>query len=180
MTTLINKNGQISKTAYEKVSNYGHGFSTRKLSDLYSSRSTNYHSIYNSDLFIINRKKEDIVAAGYSPLCKAIISLNESNPLVKQILQMEIERLKAKKASDKIESDKKEAFKSAILAEANSVSTDQDFAADLKWAGEVSGAEKSDRMASAMKALLSRNSIEKVDTDFWQVFRILKAKAEKV
>lgn len=35
-------------------------------------------------------------------------------------------------------------------------------------------------MASAMKYLLQRNNIAEIKSDFWKVFRILKAKAEKI
>lgn len=178
MTNLINKNGQISKTAYEKVSGHGYGFSTKKLSDLYSSRSTRYPSIYDTDLFVITKDKAAIVAAGYSPLCKAIISLNEKNELVQRILKMEVERKSAEKVSKEIEAAKREAAKDAIMKEAKSFKIDDQFKAALKWASESKGKDKSDRMASAMKGLIDRNGKDAIVTDFWQVFRILKSYSE--
>lgn len=58
----------------------------KKLSDLYNSRSTKYASIYNTDLFVINRDAESITKYGFSKLCKAIITINESNPIVIELL----------------------------------------------------------------------------------------------
>lgn len=178
MANIKNNNGEISKTAYERVSGHGYGFYTIKLSDLYNSRSTNLHSIYFTDLFIIEKRKEAIVAAGFHPLTKAIISLNTENDVVKEILQKEMER----KAQNVIDTNKIEAskiaLKEAIRNEAESIIIDEDFKTALKYAAQVEGKEKSDRMASAFKGLLQRNNIDKVNTDFWQVFRILKAKAE--
>lgn len=64
-----------------------------------------------------------------------------------------------------------------VPKEADSIVIDDEFKTAIKWAEETKGKEKSDRMASAMKGLLSRNGKEKIETDFWQVIRILKAKA---
>ena len=58
----------------------------KKLSDLYNSRSTKYASIYNTDLFVINRDAESITKFGFSKLCKAIITINESNPIIIELL----------------------------------------------------------------------------------------------
>jgi len=63
----------------------------------------------------------------------------------------------------------------AIQSEANSLVIDDEFKAAVNWGNEADGYEKSDRMAIAMKGLLARNNKEKIVTDFWKVFRILKA-----
>jgi hypothetical protein len=42
----------------------------------------------------------------------------------------------------------------------------------------MSSQEKSNASASMMKSLLQRNNINVIKSDFWEVFRILKAKAE--
>lgn len=76
------------------------------------------------------------------------------------------------------EADGKRKFTEAVHAEANSLIIDDIFISAIEWANKATGLEKSDRMASAMKGLLSRNNIEKVNTDFWQVFRIVKANSE--
>lgn len=65
-----------------------------------------------------------------------------------------------------------------VPKEADSIVIDDEFKAAVKWAEEVRGNEKSTRMASAMKGLLARNNKEKIETDFWQVIRILKAKVK--
>ncbi len=65
-----------------------------------------------------------------------------------------------------------------VPKEADSITIDEDFKQAIKWAGEAAGKEKSDRMASAIKGLLSRNGIAEIKTDFWQVARILKDKAK--
>lgn len=67
-----------------------------------------------------------------------------------------------------------------VPKEAASIVIDDEFKTAIKWAEEVKGNEKSTRMASAMKGLLARNNKEKIETDFWQVIRILKSKAESM
>lgn len=70
---------------------------TEKLSDFYSSRSTNFAKCLNEYPFIIIRDKAKIVEAGFSPLCKAIITLDQSAPEVNEILQeMIFERIRNK------------------------------------------------------------------------------------
>lgn len=63
-----------------------------------------------------------------------------------------------------------------VAEEANSIIIDEEFKSAIKWAEEATGKEKSTRMASALKSLLARNNKEKIDTDFWQVLRVLKSK----
>lgn len=63
-----------------------------------------------------------------------------------------------------------------VPAEAATISIDDVFRNDVKEAMRLTGNDKSNSCAAAMKALLSRNVKEKIDSDFWQVFRILKNK----
>lgn len=75
------------------------------------------------------------------------------------------------------EHDKRKAWLAIeVPKEAASIIIDEEFKSAIKWAESATGNEKSNRIASAMKGLLSRNGKEKIDTDFWQVVRILKAK----
>lgn len=67
-----------------------------------------------------------------------------------------------------------------VPKEAANIVIDDEFKNAIKWAEEAKGNEKSTRMASAMKELLARNNKEKIETDFWQVIRILKSKAESI
>lgn len=67
-----------------------------------------------------------------------------------------------------------------IPVEVATITIDQQFKSALLFASEATGKEKSDRMASAMKGLMQRNNIEKINSDFWKVFRILKAKSDKI
>lgn len=66
----------------------------------------------------------------------------------------------------------------AVPAEADSIIIDSRFKDALLYAETANGYEKSKRMASAMKWLLQRNGLTEIKTDFWQVLRLLKAKAE--
>ena len=63
-----------------------------------------------------------------------------------------------------------------VPIEADSILIDDEFKNAVKWAEEARGYEKSKRMTSAMKGLLERVGKDKIDTDFWQVFRILKSR----
>lgn len=86
------KTTKITPSVKTKIAGFvsfynGFSVSTKKLSDLYSARSTNYASIYNSDLFLINKTEAEIVASGYSKLCKAVITLNLENPLVVTVIE---------------------------------------------------------------------------------------------
>lgn len=66
----------------------------------------------------------------------------------------------------------------AVPEEAASIVIDDQFKQDIEAADLLAGMEKNNAHAASMKGLLSRNNIEKINSDFWQVFRILKAKAE--
>lgn len=95
---------KITPSVIERVSHFVsfyNGFKVRtiKLSDIYSSRSTNYASIYNTDLFVINTDKGAIEASGYSKSCKAIITLNMNNNDVQSIIEkLKAEHIKAEKS----------------------------------------------------------------------------------
>lgn len=65
-----------------------------------------------------------------------------------------------------------------VPAEAASLAIDEQFKAAVKWANEATGNKKSNRSASALKGLLERNGKPQIDSDFWQVYRILKAQTE--
>lgn len=67
---------------------------TRKLSDYYSSRSTNYASCLNSAPFIISRDMATIVAAGYSKACKAVITLELTDEVKAIAEEMRAKRIK--------------------------------------------------------------------------------------
>lgn len=68
----------------------------------------------------------------------------------------------------------------AVSAEADTIEIDNAFIEAMKTANQLSGNEKSSHCARSFKALLERNNIIEIKSDFWQVFRVLKAKAEKV
>lgn len=63
-----------------------------------------------------------------------------------------------------------------VPAEAATITIDQQFVEDLKAITGKNGNEKANRHAAAFKALLQRNGKQKIESDFWQVFRILKQK----
>lgn len=65
----------------------------------------------------------------------------------------------------------------AVPAEAATITIDQQFVEDLKAITGKNGNEKANRHTAAFKALLQRNGKEKIESDFWQVFRILKSKS---
>ena len=95
--------------SYENPENYK--IRVEKLSDFYSSRSTSYAKCLNEYPFIIIRDKEKIVAAGFSPLCKAIITLDQSAPevqenisemIAKRVMEKESEILRKQKNDQKV------------------------------------------------------------------------------
>jgi len=147
--------------------------SVRKLSDMYTSRSTNYASCLNQPPFIIITDKDEIARNGYSKLCRAIITVDSTHPLVQEVIdELKAEQLKRDNSSYKRWHDDQ-----LVKMEARTITIDEQFREALLWASEATGNEKSERCASAMKGLLSRNNIELVKSDFWKVFRILKARA---
>ena len=66
----------------------------------------------------------------------------------------------------------------AVPAEAAAITIDEKFIDDLKEAENLTKKDKANRHASALKGLLERHGKEKIESDFWQVFRILKAQAK--
>lgn len=185
---IKNNKGEYTQTAISKVSLFfnecaaADSFSNRwrLLSSLYSSRSTNYHSILNSDIFEQSSDQAVITAAGFSKTAKRVIRLNLNNLDTLSIMSLIAERGAEKRQAQLKFFAEKEAIYQAVHAEADSIVIDDEFKSALKWAAEADGSEKSDRMASAMKGLLSRNNIELIKSDFWKVFRILKEKSETI
>lgn len=106
--------------------------------------------------------------------------LERSEEVIKRYLSIaEITARKAAEHRAKITreyEERKAIVEAEVQKEADSIIIDDEFKAGVKWAEEVRGQEKSQRMASAMKGLLSRNGKEKIESDFWQVIRILKSK----
>lgn len=78
----------------------------KKLSDFYNSRTTNYANCLNNHPFIIIRDKAIIIEADYSPLCKAIITLDETAPEVVGLCKSMLEDRKQEIARE-IESEAK-------------------------------------------------------------------------
>jgi len=68
----------------------------------------------------------------------------------------------------------------AVLAEAHSLKIDTEFIEGVKKLKFLTKTEKSKLSQSLLKGLLQRNNKQKIDSDFWQVLRILKVKAEKI
>lgn len=66
----------------------------KKLTDFYNSRTTNYAHCLNNPPFIIIRDKAIIIEASYSPLCKAIITLDETAPEVIELCKSMLEKRK--------------------------------------------------------------------------------------
>jgi len=95
-----------------------------------------------------------------------------------------LSRYTAKRKSDeKIlfyenENRRKEALKLEIAKEVDEIVIDEQFKIDVKNASLLSGNEKSNACAAAMKGLLFRLNKEKINSDFWKVFRILKSKID--
>lgn len=101
----LKKDGTLVQKAIELISSLRDG-DFRKLSDYYSSRSTNYSSILDLDLFIISSNKIDIKEAGFSSTTKRIVKVNRQNKYVlNAIIDLEIKEKAAEGA--KIEAEKK-------------------------------------------------------------------------
>ena len=150
------------------------GITKHLLSTFYNSRTTRYASCLNSSPFIIITDKEDIAKAGYSKSAKAIITLDENNEEVKKILtDVLAERIaQVKRVKEAI--IQKENLTKEIAKEAGNIAIDEEFKRVVKLADTFEGLEKSKVSASALKGLLERNKIDKIKTDFWKVYRILK------
>jgi hypothetical protein len=66
-----------------------------------------------------------------------------------------------------------------VQPEADGITIDEQFKKDVANIATLTGKEKNDYCAKIMKELLSRNGKGFIESDFWQVFRILKARVEK-
>jgi len=72
--------------------------------------------------------------------------------------------------------ERKSWLEKSVPAEAESIMIDEDFKAAVKSASLLTGKIKSEAMATAFNHLLYRQKFGEIKSDFWQVFRILKAK----
>ena len=112
METYLKKDGTLVSKAVELISSLKSG-KFRKLSDFYSSRSTNYPSVLNSDLFIISSNKSDIANAGYASTTKNVVKINLKNKYVAKALK----ELEAKdKAEDKAKKEAQKKYESMVKA----------------------------------------------------------------
>lgn len=109
-----------------------------------------------------------VVSTNKALLARRAAAVKEDQRLRKKRWQADIDSFNEAQAKKR----------AAIVAEADTIAIDFEFKFQLRWASQVGGKEKSDRCVKIIKALLERNGIEVLKTDFWQVFRILKAKAE--
>lgn len=186
---------KITKPIFVKIYNFG---ATCKLSDMYNSRSTKYHSIYDSDFFVQKTDPESIVSAGYSKLCKAIISLNLQNEITakislfkKELSKVElyidsnrawllfneengIENFIQKKIAIAAEAA---AYQASIRAIIELIVIDELFISEIIESKKFISTEKNKLQSKAFSELLQRNNIS-VETDhlFWEVFRGVKSK----
>jgi len=126
-------------------------------------------------LFQISTENATITGAGFSKIAKRVIRLNLNNPDTLSIMAVIAMKATEKKQAQVAYNADRDMLNAAIQSEANSLVIDDEFKAAVNWGNEADGYEKSDRMAIAMKGLLARNNKEKIVTDFWKVFRILKA-----
>lgn len=78
------------------------------------------------------------------------------------------------------EEERKATLAVAVLIEASLINIDQIFIDGIKHANTLNRKSKSDYCVSIMKALLQRIDHTVITSDFWQVFRILKSKAEQI
>ena len=107
MKNQLKKDGTLEKKAIELITNLRSG-NYKKLSYFYSSRTTNYPMVLNSDLFCIVSDKEVIVKEGFSPLTKAIVRINKENKYVAQTLKdLEIKDIEEENAKKQAEENAK-------------------------------------------------------------------------
>lgn len=71
-----------------------------------------------------------------------------------------------------------EALKLKIRDEANQITVDEEFKNNVKsvYDNLLQGENKSKDLSVAFNALLKRNNIDKITSDYWQVFRIVNSK----
>lgn len=86
MKNYLKKDGTLEKKAIEIITTLRSG-NYKKLSYFYSSRTTKYPMVLDSDLFIITSDKETIISEGFFSTTKAIVKINKENKYVGQILK---------------------------------------------------------------------------------------------
>ena len=86
MKNYLKKDGTLEKKAIELITIL-RGGKYVKLSNFYSSRTTIYPMVLDSDLFDITSDKEVIIQEGFSPLTKAIVKINKENKYVAQMVK---------------------------------------------------------------------------------------------
>lgn len=86
MKNYLKKDGTLEKKAIEIITTLRSGKFV-KLSNFYSSQTTKYPSVLNSDLFIIVSDKETIISEGFFPTTRAIVKINKENKYVEQTLK---------------------------------------------------------------------------------------------
>jgi hypothetical protein len=104
--------------------------------------------------------------------------------VIKRFLKIQrIAQIKEKEREEKAERERKarkELKMQMAQQEADSIIIDDEYCKAVAWADEVSGMERNNRHASALKGLLQRVGKGKIESDFWQVQRILKARARDI
>ena len=93
-------NGELISKAVEYINSVGTTW--RKLSEFYSSRSTTYCSLLDSDLFEICKDSDMIVNLGFDKRVKAIVKANVKNDLVRSCLANQADKLKNEQIANKI------------------------------------------------------------------------------
>lgn len=144
-------------------------------SDLYDSLYY-YISEKNWDAPIFHEKMEDAIAHS------ANMAEREYEVIERYLKLSAITARKNREHREKVTKEqeaKKAALAIAVPLEAESLTIDQAFIDGVKELKTMIGQAKSTASAAIMKALLKRNNHTEIISDFWQVFRILKAKAEK-
>lgn len=108
-TNYLTKSGDLIKIAKDKLKgfySYGGKGGFKKLSEFYTSRTTNVASVFFTDLFIISHDKTEIVKAGFNSTVKAVVKPNEKNKYVsKYLAELKKEQKEAQKK--KVETEKK-------------------------------------------------------------------------
>lgn len=92
--------------------------------------------------------------------------------------QVENRRAEIKKQNELIYKQQKEKLKQDIYNEANNIIVDDVFRAELQNVYDtlLQGENKSKKLSIAFNELLQRNNIEKIKTDYWQVFKVISKK----
>lgn len=155
----------------------GYSFATEEEAELhYYERSEWYVTEKNWDAPRFHNTKDDAIADFAEGVGKPV-EVVERYFALKAITDR---KEKERRAEITSRNDERKAWLAVeVPKEAESLVIDEEFKQAIQWAGEATGNEKSNRMSSALKGLLQRNGRKEIKTDFWQVLRLLKAKAEK-